>query len=411
MSLLNNRTGDIKISTDLKDYKYISEVQGKLFREKDKITWKYEDKLIDYKRIVSPSKIKNVLDIFISLSFKSVKPNYIFISMTQTSLKDDPNEYYRSLVFHTVENTERYSVTDQDEVTHVPPSVSWISSMNRYFTLSILNLKNSPSGLLEPVTSRTSRISMSYPLKNNTFELPLKVYFGPKKIEILRNIDDSLINAVDLGWFKFLSYPILKFMRWLYGFVNNYGVCIIILTILLRILVYPLTYKSMKSMKRMSKLQPKLMELREKYKNDREKLNSEMLSFMRNEGYNPMSGCLPILVQMPIFFALYQVLSNAVELYQAPFVFWIKDLSEKDPYYIAPILVSVLMYAHQKIVPTTISDPTQKKIMQMMPLIFGMFMITLPSGLAIYMLVSTFSGIVQQFILNKQFDSENAKTS
>ena len=155
-------------------------------------------------------------------------------------------------------------------------------------------------------------------------------------------------------------------------------------------------------MKDMAKIQPQLQRVREKYKDDKEALNREMLTLMRSHGYNPMAGCLPILIQMPIFFALYRVLYSSIELYHAPFALWILDLSSKDPYYVTPVLLSATMFIQQSLTPTTAMDPTQAKMMKMMPLIFGAMMFALPSGLTLYMLVNAIASIAQQLVLNKK---------
>jgi YidC/Oxa1 family membrane protein insertase len=184
---------------------------------------------------------------------------------------------------------------------------------------------------------------------------------------------------------------------------ENYGVAIILLTLMVRLLTYPLNYKASKSMKEMSKLQPQIKKLQEKYGNDREGLNREMMLLMRGGGYNPLAGCLPILAQMPVFIALYNVLARSVELYQAPFVLWIHDLSSKDSFYVLPILVTVTWYLQQRLTPTSAAmDPTQKKILQFMPVVFGVMMVTQASGLSLYFFINAASGIVQQIILNKQ---------
>ena len=196
-------------------------------------------------------------------------------------------------------------------------------------------------------------------------------------------------------------------MKFLYQYVGNYGVAIILLTLLLKLVTYPLTYKSMKSMKEMARLQPQLARLREKHANDKEALNREMLTLMRGHGYNPVAGCLPIVVQMPIFFALYRVLYSSIDLYHAPFAFWINDLSAHDPFYVTPVLMSVTMFVQQKLTPNTATDPMQAKMIQFMPLIFGAFMLALPSGLTLYMLVNALASIAQQLILNKKLDTGN----
>jgi YidC/Oxa1 family membrane protein insertase len=152
----------------------------------------------------------------------------------------------------------------------------------------------------------------------------------------------------------------------------------------------------------MASLQPQLQKIRERYANDKEALNREMLNLMRNHGYNPMAGCLPMLIQMPVFFALYRVLYGSFELYRAPFGLWITDLSAKDPWYVTPVLLTAVMYFQQKLTPTTTTDPAQAKMIQWMPVIFGVFMLGLPSGLTLYMLTNAIVSIIQQIILNKK---------
>jgi YidC/Oxa1 family membrane protein insertase len=242
----------------------------------------------------------------------------------------------------------------------------------------------------------------------NSITVPVRAYFGPKELRILRQVDPTLDNTIDLGWFQLFAYPLLKLLKFFYEYVKNYGVAIILLTVLIKILTYPLNYKSMKSMKDMSRLQPQLQKLKEKYKDDKEALNREMLTLMRTHGYNPIMGCVPMIIQMPIFFALYRVLYSSIELLHAPFAFWIKDLSSHDPFYVTPVLLSATMFFQQKLSPQTATDPAQQKMMQFMPLIFGAMMINLPSGLTLYMLTNAIVSIIQQVILNKKLDIPRA---
>jgi YidC/Oxa1 family membrane protein insertase len=218
-------------------------------------------------------------------------------------------------------------------------------------------------------------------------------------MESLRAVDPILSDTIDFGWTTFIAVPLLQALKWLHTFVKNYGLAIIILTFAIKMLLFPLTYKSTKSMSKIAHLQPQLNALREKYKDDKEKLNTEMMKFMKTNGYNPVGGCLPILLQMPIFFALYRVLFNSMELYQAPFILWIHDLSRPDPFFITPVLLTGLMYVQQKLTPTAAADPAQQKMLQFMPLMFGVFMIALPAGLNIYMVVNSATTIVQQWVL------------
>jgi YidC/Oxa1 family membrane protein insertase len=191
---------------------------------------------------------------------------------------------------------------------------------------------------------------------------------------------------------------ILELMKILYKAFNNYGIAIIVLTILVRAVTFPFTYMSMKSMKAMQRLQPEMKRLKEVYKDNTQAFNQEMMKLYKENKVNPAGGCLPILLQMPIFWALYQVLQNSVELYHSPFIGWIHDLSIKDPFYVLPVLMSITMVIQQKITPSTI-DPAQARVMMFMPVFFGFLMMSLPAGLTLYIFVSTLFGIIQQILM------------
>ena len=222
-------------------------------------------------------------------------------------------------------------------------------------------------------------------------------YIGPKDIKILESVDPLLLKVVKFGFFSAIAKPLLITMKWFFSLVGNWGWSIILLTLLVRIIVMPFHLMSFRSMKAMQKVQPMIQALREKLKDDPLTLNKEMMLLMKKNKVNPMGGCLPMLLQIPVFFALYRVFSESIELYQSPFIFWIHDLSIKDPYFVLPVLMASVMYLQQKITPSTM-DPAQAKVMQFMPLIFSFMMISLPSALTLYMFVSTFFGILQQYL-------------
>jgi YidC/Oxa1 family membrane protein insertase len=235
---------------------------------------------------------------------------------------------------------------------------------------------------------------------NLQIESRFQAYFGPKAdSEMLtfgRNLTES--HNMTLGA---LAEPLLALLRWLHGHVGNYGVAIIFLTIIVRLLLFPLTYKGMKGMKRMQQLAPKLKKLQERHKDNKEKLNQEMMALYRKNKVNPVGGCLPLLLQIPVFIALYSALSSAVELRHAPFIFWLDDLSSPDGLGITPILMGVSLYFQQKLTPTAATmDPMQVKIMQYLPLVFTIFTFTFPSGLTLYWFTSNLLSIAQQKILN-----------
>ena len=402
-SVTNQQDGEGEFAFDQPELAYINTVRGKLTETAHGVIWNYEDQNVKLSREYTSHENKDYADLKITAEFKAKKANYAFVSMSSESWKDDPAARDRQIVYFTNKDIERVTLKDTQPLKEVATAVKWIGATNRYFLMSMVTQDGSePKGLIQTPAPYTAKMSMVYPITGNTLTIPLRVYFGPKELDLLRAVDPTLDHTIDFGWFTLFAYPLLKGMRAIYELVHNYGVAIILLTIMIKVLTYPLTYKSMKSMKEMAKLQPQLAKIREKYKDDKEALNREMLTIMRGHGYNPLAGCLPIVIQMPVFFALYRVLYSSIELYHAPFAFWIHDLSSKDPYFVTPVLLSLTMFIQQKVTPNTATDPAQAKMMQFMPLIFGFFMISLPAGLTIYMLVNAMVSILQQLFLNKK---------
>lgn len=226
--------------------------------------------------------------------------------------------------------------------------------------------------------------------------------FSKKEYDHLKTLGDNVHLSVDFGIWSLLAEPMLWLLQKFHTIIPNYGMAIILLTLLIRLLTFPLQYKSFKSMKKMQEIQPELTKLREKFKDDPQRMQKESMELFKRAGANPLGGCLPLMLQMPVFFALYKVLYSSVELVDAPFYFWIQDLSVKDPFYILPILMAAAMFVQQKLSPTTVADPTQKKVMMFMPLIFGLIMKDLPAGLCLYIFVSTVFGLVQQLYVYKR---------
>ncbi|HEY8370079.1 MAG TPA: membrane protein insertase YidC [Thermodesulfobacteriota bacterium] len=228
-----------------------------------------------------------------------------------------------------------------------------------------------------------------------------QIYMGPKDVGELRKVDPRLEQVIHLGFFHWIAMPLLLTLRWLHGILGNYGLAIIALTILIKLVFWPLTAKQIRSSKAMARIQPEMTRLREKYKNDREALNREMMQLFRKHNVNPLMGCLPLLVQIPVFFALYQVLSQSIELRHAPFAGWIQDLSAMDPYYATPILMGVSMFVTQRMTPMPGMDPTQQKLMLIMPAMMSVFFLWMPSGLVLYWLVMNVLQIAQQAYANR----------
>ncbi|MCX7943833.1 MAG: membrane protein insertase YidC [Deltaproteobacteria bacterium] len=286
--------------------------------------------------------------------------------------------------------------------------INWLASTSRYFISAVLPVEQKISMCkFASDSSYNFWAELVYPemkaTQKNEITFSYKLYLGPKGYSMLRKVGADLERAVDFGWLAVLCIPLLYLLNFFNSFAHNYGISIIILTIVVKIISIPFTQKSMKSMQELQKLKPKLDELQKKYKDNREKLNEEMMKLYREHGVSPFGGCLPIILQMPIWFALYRMLSNSVELYQAVFIpGWINDLSSKDPYYILPILLGVGTYLQQKITPTTM-DSTQAKIMlYFMPAFLTFIMISLPSGLTLYIFVSSLLSIIHQVYMNKK---------
>lgn len=228
-----------------------------------------------------------------------------------------------------------------------------------------------------------------------------RIYYGPKDGAILEKAHPDFAKAIDFGFFSLLAVPLLHSLKFINNYVGNYGVAIILVTIVIKILFWPLTQKSFSSMKAMAKLQPEIIKVRERCKNDREKLNREIMELYKKHRVNPMGGCLPMLVQIPVFFALYKVLMDTIDLRHADFFLWITDLSAKDPYYITPVIMGATMFIQQKMSPTTM-DPVQAKVFMMMPVIFTFLFLNFPSGLVLYWLVNNLLTILQQYFINKK---------
>lgn len=283
-------------------------------------------------------------------------------------------------------------------------AVNLVSVGSQYFTSAFLDR----SDVLPELTIASSVAlgegiaELTYKPIQLTQEMAFRqtLYAGPKEIDVLKRVDPQMARIIDFGMFEVIAKPLLYIMKWFHGIVGNWGVAIILLTLLVRFVVLPFNVMSLRSMKAMQKIQPLMTELRSRYKDDPMTLNREMMALMKQHKANPLGGCLPMLLQIPIFFALFRVIGSSVELYQSPFIFWITDLSLYDKFYLLPVLMGGTMYLQQKMTPTAM-DPAQAKIMQFLPVIFTAFMLQLPSGLTLYMLISSVFGIIQQWYFTR----------
>ena len=318
---------------------------------------------------------------------------------------------------------EQIPIDEIEKKSRLNGNISWVALESHYFATSLMPVKDQEAAVrlavlpghvveaqyVEPELTIT-------PQSRSSFEYQL--FFGPKSINAVKQAGHELSRLIDFGTFDVLAKPCLWLMNYLYAIIPNYGVAIIILTLLSKILLWPLGTKSYKSMSQMKKLQPLIQELRGKYKNDRKKMNEEIMRLHRTYNINPLGGCLPMLVQIPVFFALYRMLDQAIELRHAPFIWWINDLSAPDrlfrfdfsipfmePPYGIPVLTLIMgatMFWQQKMTPPA-GDPTQAKMMLLMPVVFTFIFINFSAGLVLYWLVNNVLSIGQQYYTQKKF--------
>ncbi|MBF8273503.1 MAG: protein translocase subunit yidC [Magnetococcales bacterium] len=289
---------------------------------------------------------------------------------------------------------------------HDSASTGWAGFSDKYFLAALVTTDtqkkrfyfdfDSPSHRVGTVSEKQSIAPKSQ------FSHTLLLYIGPKEIKTLEHVGHDLERSIDYGWFHFLAVPLVELLLIFYAFLHNFGLAIIFLTVVIKALFFPLANKSYRSMNDMKKLQPKVEELRKQFLDDKQRMNQEMMKLYQDNKVNPLGGCLPIVVQIPVFFALYKVLLLSVEMRHAPLFLWIQDLSDKDPYYVLPVLMGLSMFVQSKLNPAP-ADPIQAKIMMFLPLIFTFLFLSFPSGLVLYWLVNNILSIIQQSYIIKKY--------
>lgn len=334
--------------------------------------------------------------------------------------KDEPSYNVSQLAYYGNKSFNVIDIKDlKKELKTVSTPVDWIGYQNNYFLQALVPQTNEQyqivGRIVDDKDSVVQLVYLSEPFNLKPQEERIwkfKFYSGPKEMSELKKSGHKLVASIDYGWVGFLAKPLLYLLKWLYSFTHNYGVAIIILTIIVKLVCWPLTDKSYQSMKKMKQIQPLINQIREKYKDDREKLNQELMSLYRTYKVNPMGGCLPILLQIPVFFALYRMLYSAVELRHQPFCLWITDLTAPDrlnvgfsiPYLgglpVLTLLMGATMFIQQKMTPSP-GDPRQEKIMLLMPIVFTVLFINFPSGLVLYWFVNNILSIAQQYWIER----------
>lgn len=251
----------------------------------------------------------------------------------------------------------------------------------------------------------TPRPFVSYAIKLDQAPKDLDFFIGPKRFDTLRAIDPEFTKVINFGMFSILAVPLLGALQWIHEFIGNYGWSIVTLTILINLAIWPLRHKSVVSMRKMQEIQPRMKAIQDRYAHlpmtdpGRAKMNEEVMALYREKGVNPVSGCLPMLLTLPVLFAFYSLLSQAIEIRGAPFMGWITDLSQRDPWYITPLLMGATMFWQQRLQPGT-GDPVQQKVLMFMPVMFTVMFLGAPSGLVIYWFVSNLWAIGQQYFTN-----------
>lgn len=329
-------------------------------------------------------------------------PLYLYEAVCQRA--EDFERFSGAAVFEAIEDEDPTSFAD---------GIRWGGVDNRYFMTGLLASPGSIKSCSASAKRDTKLIGYSH-LYNalefeggmlqpgQSLERTFTLYGGPKKRSELDALAVPMTNAIDFGFFSVICVPMLWLMGFFYSYIANWGIAIILLTILVKLITLPLTIKQYRSMGAMKKIQPLMKKLQEKHSEDKVRMQQEMMKLYKEHGVNPLAGCLPMLMMMPIYFALYRTIFSAVELYQANFALWITDLSQQDPYYITPVLLGVLMVVQFKLNPSA-GDQMQAKIMMyVMPVMFTAMMLFLPSGLVLYILVNTVLGIVQQYYMYRQ---------
>ncbi|MEN2829313.1 Membrane protein insertase YidC [Mannheimia haemolytica] len=308
-------------------------------------------------------------------------------------------------------NYKKYSFQDMEKANlSVDTKAGWIAVLQHYFVSAWVPNQDADNSLYSRTNNGVATIGYRGPLTtiapNSEANLNSKLWTGSKDQKEMGESANHLDLTVDYGWAWFIAKPLFWLLTAIQKIVSNWGLAIIGVTIVVKTILYPLTKAQYTSMAKMRMLQPRITEMRERFGDDRQRMSQEMMKLYREEKVNPMGGCLPILIQMPIFIALYWTFMEAVELRHAPFFGWIQDLSAQDPYYILPLLMGGSMFLLQKMSPTPVADPVQQKVMTFMPVIFTVFFLWFPSGLVLYWLTSNLITIAQQWLIYRNLEKK-----
>ncbi|SUT87736.1 putative inner membrane protein translocase component YidC [Actinobacillus ureae] len=308
-------------------------------------------------------------------------------------------------------NYKKYSFDEMaKENLNIGTKAGWVAVLQHYFVSAWVPNQDAQNSLYSRTNNGIATIGYRGPVTevapNSEATITSQLWTGPKDQKEMEATAANLDLTVDYGWAWFIAKPLFALLTFIQSIVTNWGLAIIGVTLVVKTILYPLTKAQYTSMAKMRMLQPKIQEMRERFGDDRQRMSQEMMKLYKDEKVNPMGGCLPILIQMPIFIALYWTFMEAVELRHAPFFGWIQDLSAQDPYYILPLLMGGSMFLLQKMSPTPVADPVQKKVMTFMPVLFTVFFLWFPSGLVLYWLTSNLITIAQQWLIYRNLEKK-----
>ena len=332
----------------------------------------------------------------IKVNLSEDKPYFLAVGKVEAEV--NMYAFHGALLVNPDESLEM--IDDGDGENKTFENIKIAASVDQYYTTFLYNLKDGMK-VYETIDNEKNPTLFIEGSKN----LDLNGYIGPKYVKTLDNIDPALTKVVEYGIMTFIAKPMFVVLYKFYEWTKNWGIAIILFVVLVRLILFPLTYRGMASMYKMKILAPKMKELKDKYGKDPRKFQIKTMELYKKEKVNPLGGCLPMLLQIPIFFSIYRVLVNAVELKGASFL-WVSDLSQMDPYFILPVLMGVTMYAHQVITPNNFTDPMQEKVFKFLPLIFTFFMATFAAGLVLYWTVNNILSFIQQYIINKSMEAK-----
>ena len=356
------------------------------------LTFHYDSYVVDV--IIRTRGISDNLDVMLGTNFGVVEWSQGFIGLLGSA-------------WMVGEELEKKSPDADAPTLRRDGPVRWLALQDKYF-MSVFIPENGSSLFSKLENERVVSAGLSFPVGSGEQIHKTKLYAGPKQYDILKSFEIGLEDTIDFGWFiygswsfvKAVAKPLFSILRYIYDYTHNYGLAIILLTVGIKLLFVPLQYKSYKSMQGMQTIQPKVLALQEKFKDNKEKLNQELMKLYKEHKVNPVGGCLPMVLQMPVFIALFNILYMTIDLRQAPFMLWITDLSAQDPYYVLPVLMGVSMVVQQKIMPTTM-DPTQAKMMMILPVGLTFLFVTFPAGLVLYWVTNNVLTITQQFVTDR----------